>query len=96
MGNVSKKQLTLDLYGKNMAGDRRHAQEIMRDLGINYEHATPQSMGDCWWFWNCTNIPDDMPSYITESKSRNPISCIGWGLNAETAHRLHKSLVGGE
>jgi hypothetical protein len=21
---------------------------------------------DEWWFWNCTNIPDDLPDYITK------------------------------
>lgn len=37
-----------------------HPQEKMNELGIKYEHSTPQSIGDCWWFWNCSNIPNPL------------------------------------
>lgn len=46
------------------AGDNRHAQQAFKDLGIEYEFAVPQTMGDCWWFFNCKNIPENLPSHI--------------------------------
>lgn len=62
----------------------RHPQVVIKEFGITYQHATPQSISDSWWFWNCENIPDNLPSYLTE-KDWNPISMIGWGLSEEEA-----------
>ena len=29
----------------------KHAQVFMKELGITYKHAVPQSIADCWrWF----------------------------------------------
>ena len=53
--------LRLDVYSLT-----KHAQEIMKELRITYQHATPQSMGDQWWFWNCENVPDELPEYLSE------------------------------
>ena len=64
-----------------------HAQKQMRDLGITYQHATPQSMGDQWWFWNCENIPCKLPDHITELKL-DPMEQIGWGLSKEDAEKI--------
>ena len=46
-------------------GIEEHAQTQMKKLGISYTHSTPQPIGDQWWFWNCTNVPDILPSYIS-------------------------------
>jgi hypothetical protein len=62
----------------------RHAQEVMEELGITYQDATPQSMGDSFWFWNCENIPDNLPSFITELNA-DPMKCIRWGLSRKEA-----------
>ena len=64
-----------------------HPQKALKELGITYQHATPQSMGDQWWFWNCENVPDDMPGFLTELKS-DPMECIGYGLNTEIAEKI--------
>ena len=47
-------------------GENRHAQVVMKELGITYKHGIPQTLGDQWWFLNCENIPDELPKYITE------------------------------
>ena len=65
----------------------RHAQEVMRDLGITYQHSTPQSIGDQFWFWNCENVPEQLPKYITELQV-NPMECIGCGLSKEDAEKI--------
>ena len=70
-----------------------HPQKSMKELGINYQHATPQSMGDQWWFWNCENLPEALPPFLTEMDV-DPIGCIGFGLSQENAEaiRNHKAL----
>jgi hypothetical protein len=74
--------LRLDIYYA-----KKHAQKIMKDLGITYQYATPQSMGDQWWFWNCENIPKQLPPEITELKL-DPMECIGHGLSREDAEKI--------
>ncbi len=82
--------LRLDLMGMNLSGELRHAQIVMDELRIHYEHATPQSICDQWWFWNCTNVPEHMPSYLSELKMA-PHESIGNGLSKEDADRLASS-----
>lgn len=68
-------------------GDNRHAQVAMKDMGITYQHSTPQTMGDQWWFWNCENVPETLPEYITDL-TLDPMKCIGWGLSQEDAEKI--------
>ena len=81
-------------YWYNEAGmiynENRHAQTVMKELGITYTHSTPQSMGDQFWFWNCSNIPDNLPSYIEELKIENPLEYVGWGLSEEEAKEIKR------
>jgi hypothetical protein len=74
-------------YGALMEKERRHPQEVLKSIGINYQCSTPQSMSDSWWFWNCENIPEKMPSFIRELKE-DPMDCIGWGLSQEKAEKI--------
>ncbi len=67
--------------------ENRHAQKVMKELGITYQHSTPQSMGDQWWFWNCENLPDKLPAYLTPL-NLNPMECIGYGLSKEDAENI--------
>jgi hypothetical protein len=74
----------IDAMGHN---ENRHPQKVMKDMGITYQHATPQSIADQWWFWNCDNIPEKLPSFITELEI-DPISAIGYGLSKEDAEEI--------
>lgn len=67
--------------------ETRHAEIVMKDLGIIYQQATPQSIADQWWFWNCRNLPKHLPEYLTILKV-NPMECIGYGLSKETAEKI--------
>lgn len=67
------KHLRYDLMGAGLSGERRHPEEVMRDLGITFEKAIPQSMADQWWLFNCQH--GELPSYITEMK------CDRWLVN---------------
>lgn len=66
---------------------REHPLEIMKNLGITYQHATPQTLGVCWWFWNCENIPEKLPPYLIEQEL-DPMECIGYGLSKEDAEKI--------
>ena len=70
--------------------ESRHAQAVMRELGITYQHATPQSISDQWWFWNCKNIPTPLPKYLT-GLDIDPMECVGYGLDRETALAITRS-----
>ena len=76
--------LQVDYIGASMAGDNRHAQHIMSDLGITYQKSTPQSINDTFWFWNCHNIPKSMPNYVKKLNVK-AMDCIGYGLDEATA-----------
>lgn len=53
------------------AGEDRHAQEVMRELGITYQDLTPQSIADQFWFWYCDNVPEVLPPYLVDLRA-NP------------------------
>lgn len=86
--NMSKQtasHLRFDIMTAHLSCDEtRHAQVVMKELGITYQDATPQSMGEQWWFWNCENIPDQLPEYLTVLDV-DPMKCIGYGLSEEQA-----------
>jgi len=65
----------------------KRAEERMRELGITYQHATPQTSGDQWWFWNCKNVPDSLPADLTPL-GLSPMQCIGRGLSREMAEEI--------
>lgn len=44
--------------------EHRHPQLVMRELGITYERAVPQSVADQWWFLNCEHVPAVLPQYL--------------------------------
>jgi hypothetical protein len=45
-------------------GPQGHAQEVMKELGIEYKSAEAFTIGDCWVFYDCTNVPDKLPKCI--------------------------------
>ena len=66
----------------------KHAQVFMKELGITYKHAVPQSIADCWQFW-CCEVPDyiELPEQL-EIREVNPIDFVGYGLSDEKAMEL--------
>ena len=72
--------------------ENRHPQAVMRDLGISYQRATPQSMSEQWWFWNCTDVPAELPKYLTPL-NLVPHEQIGWGLSKDDADKIAAGLV---
>jgi hypothetical protein len=79
--------LRYSLHGAYDAKINKHAQLDMKDIGITYQHATPQSMGEQWWFWNCENVPSLLPEYLTVL-DLDPHKCIGFGLSKDDADKI--------
>lgn len=79
--------LRFSMMAQYYEGVEGHPQKVMKDLGITYQHATPQSMGDQWWFWNCEGVPETLPKFLSELNI-DPQDCIGFGLNQELADRI--------
>jgi len=69
------------------SGATEHPQKEIINLGITYQHATPQSIGEQWWFWNCENIPKGLPEYLSELDI-DPMNCIGFGLYEKEAIKI--------
>ena len=65
-----------------------HAQVAMRQLGITYRYAIPQSLGDQWWFLDCQNVPETLPAHITPMEGFDPQKAVGYGLSQEMADTL--------
>ncbi len=68
-------------------GEKRHAEAVMKEMGITYQLSTPQTMGDQWWFWNCEGLPEILPKFLT-ILDLNPMEQIGWGLSKEDAEKI--------
>lgn len=82
--------LVVDLY--KTGGE--HAQALMKRLGITYYTAVPQSMGDCWWFFNCRNVPDVLPSSITMHDFGDLNQLVGDGLNQDDVTAIYADRAG--
>lgn len=77
------------MYGvlKGESRPQGHPEDVMAGLGITYQHATPQSIFEQWWFWNCENIPDPLPGYLSKLDV-DPMEVIGFGLSEEEARKI--------
>ena len=85
------KHLRLSYY----MGYDEHPQLTMKRFGITYQHATPQSIADEWWFWNCENIPIPLPKHFSILEV-DPMKMIGWGLSKEDAEKIRDYKGDGE
>ncbi|MEG1233593.1 MAG: hypothetical protein RSE18_07130 [Acinetobacter sp.] len=67
---------------------KEHPQKTLKDLGVTYEKAVPQSMGDCWWFFGVKNLPSELPSEIKIKDFGDLNKLIGWGLSKDDVDLL--------
>ena len=79
--------IKLDMFLACDEGERGHPQRVMKKLGIKYHSSTPQSMYDCWFFWNCEGYPDTLPKYLTKI-TIDPKEYIGHGLTREDVEAI--------
>jgi hypothetical protein len=84
---MTKQHLKLDVHVLYDDGFIAHPQIYMKQIGITYQHATPQSLGDQWWFWNCENIPEELPKCLSILYAE-PHDMIGFGLSLDDAIKI--------
>lgn len=91
------KHLRFDFYAAYKAGMNERAERIMLELGITYQYVTAHAIADQVWFWNCENIPDELPKYLTVLEA-DPWKYVGAGLTRLQAEniRLRAELYGGK
>ena len=77
----------MNLYYGLQGAPNGHPRKVMEELGITFFHATPQSLGDCWWFWCCENVPNELPSFLHKLDVQ-PELAIGYGLSKEEAEAI--------
>lgn len=68
-----------------------HPQKLLKELNIGYDMAVPQSIGECWDFWNykIKNIPQcDLSILGISFDVRKPYDYIGYGLSMEKVETL--------
>lgn len=82
------RDLRFSLYGAYDAGEARHAQAVIKELGISYVFAIPQSIADQWWFLGCNNVPEALPAFITDMEIAEPHELVGYGMSIEMANEL--------
>lgn len=82
--------LYLDSYSQSMARDSRHAEEVMKDLGIHYEYSRGSAALNGWIFWNCENVPDELPNWL-KVRDGTTMDDVGHWLTKELAAELTKS-----
>lgn len=58
-------------YENMKKGEHKHAQSVIKELGITSVKDIPESMGDCWIFYGCENIPECLPGYISVSEMKD-------------------------
>lgn len=76
------------MQGAYYAGETKHPKKVMEVLGIKYSHSTPQSMKDCWWFWNCDiDSLERLPEYLSLLEV-DPMECVGFGLSQSGAEAI--------
>lgn len=63
-------RIELDLYGQGLAGDKRRPSEVMKDFGIVYETAEGSSFHDAFIFTGCTNVPSDLPEWLSAREEK--------------------------
>ena len=47
-----------------MIGIPKHPQTIIRELGITYKDCECLSIADTWIFYECENVPKELPEYV--------------------------------
>lgn len=72
---------------------RGAVDDELRDLGITWQYAMPyradSALPHSIVLWDCDNIPEDLPSYITYANELIPMDCIGCGLTVQMAEEIN-------
>ena len=51
--------------------ETRNAVVVMGFLGIKYRFSMQRARTHEWVFYNCTNVPDNLPPYLSKMEEQN-------------------------
>lgn len=71
-----------------------HPQKLLRRLGVTYFKAVPQSLGECWWFFNCRSLPDPLPAALQVRDFGDLGRLVGFGLATEDVREIYEDRGG--
>jgi hypothetical protein len=57
-------------------GFTKHAEIVMRELGITYTSARCVPLADQWWFLNCGNVPSTLPTFLVPLNQFYVVDCV--------------------
>lgn len=57
-------KLVFDYRTASDCNEFRHAQKVIEELGITYDYLEGMPVLDSMVFYNCKNIPNELPKYI--------------------------------
>jgi hypothetical protein len=68
---------------------------LLKRLGITYLISIPQAIGECWQFFGCEKIPNEISEddgkYLSfNMEYRNPHRSVGRGLSKDSANLIQK------
>lgn len=84
----------LRYYGMDaaLAGENRHPQDHLRELGVKYGYASCHSVADVWFFWMPYGNLDALPEWITENNTDvDPIDF--WGDDNEESIAVGQKIL---
>lgn len=68
--------LTYSLQGAYMAGVTKHPQIDLKDIGIRFATWDADTINCQILLGGCENVPDKLPSYITENNIKVLDTCV--------------------
>jgi hypothetical protein len=57
------------MYGACLSGEYRHAQNVMKSLGLTYKDCECHPIGDCWFFFDVKGGVSNLPDFIHEDNN---------------------------
>lgn len=47
-----------------------HPMEVMKKIGITYKSSESVPLGDCWFFYDCSGLPEKLPLFLKFSDKK--------------------------
>jgi len=74
------------------AGEKRHPQDHLREIGVMWRQSECHAVGDCWFFWMPYGNLDALPDWLQgEIIMVDPVSF--WGNDNEYCVRAGQKLI---
>lgn len=60
-------KLIYDLYGADLAGEKRNPASVLTQLGISWRRWEAQPIADQIMILDCSGVPAELPTFIRRS-----------------------------